>query len=109
MSDDEDRERRRLALVRAFSHNVPHNRALGMRIVEQSEHETIIELPYAPHLVGNPDTGTLHGGAITALLDGCSGAAVFAALKELVPICASTTCARPTRAAPCARAPLATR
>ena len=43
-------------------------------------------LPYAEKLVGNPDTGVIHGGAITALLDACSGAAVFAAMTEMSPI-----------------------
>ena len=46
----------------------------------------MFELPYDDKLVGNPDTGVMHGGAITALLDACSGAAVFAALDEWVPI-----------------------
>jgi uncharacterized protein (TIGR00369 family) len=83
MPDDEEL---RLKMVRGFSQGVPHNRALGMSIVEMGHSEAIFELPYDPKLVGNPDLGTLHGGAITALLDGCSGAAVFAALTELVPI-----------------------
>lgn len=73
-------------MTRAFSRAVPHNRALGIRIIEITPTEAVFELPYDPKLVGNPDTGTLHGGAITALLDGCSGAAVFAALTELVPL-----------------------
>ena len=83
MSTDEEL---RLKMVRGFSQGVPHNRALGMNIREMGHNEAIFELPYDPKLVGNPDLGTLHGGAITALLDGCSGAAVFAALTELVPI-----------------------
>ena len=70
----------------AFSRVVPHNQALGMRLIDITATEVVIELPYDPKLVGNPDTGTLHGGAITALLDGCSGAAVFTALAEPVPI-----------------------
>jgi uncharacterized protein (TIGR00369 family) len=73
-------------LSSAFARAVPHNQALGIRILEVTASEAVFELPYDPRLVGNPDTGTLHGGAITALLDGCSGAAVFAALTELVPI-----------------------
>ena len=87
MADERDaRTERKLKLARAFSRNVPHNEALGMRIVDVTEAEVFFELPYDTKLVGNPDTGTLHGGAITALLDASSGLAVFAALTELVPI-----------------------
>ena len=82
--DERDEMKRKMAY--AFSQGVPHNHALGMRVLEMTAAGVAIELPYDPKLVGNPDTGTLHGGAITALLDGCSGAAVFAALTELVPI-----------------------
>lgn len=76
----------KLKFARLFAANVPHNRALGIEIVEFAEAAVIFRLPYDDKLVGHPDTGTLHGGAITALLDGASGAAVFAALRELVPI-----------------------
>ena len=73
--------------ARGFVEGVPHNKALGLRVVEMTERgEATFELPYAEQLVGNPDTGVLHGGAITALLDGASGAAVFTALTEWVPI-----------------------
>ena len=65
---------------------VPHNAALGLRMLDVTETEVFLELPYDPKLVGNPETGTIHGGAITALLDACSGRAVFAALAQPVPI-----------------------
>jgi uncharacterized protein (TIGR00369 family) len=71
---------------RAFIDAIPHNRALGMRMRELRRAEAVFELPYDAKLVGNPDTGVLHGGAITALLDACSGAAVFAALTAWQPI-----------------------
>jgi len=76
----------KLRFARMFAANVPHNLALGIEIVEFAQATTLFRLPYDPKLIGHPDTGTLHGGAITALLDGASGAAVFAALSELVPI-----------------------
>jgi uncharacterized protein (TIGR00369 family) len=57
-----------------------------MRLVKLERGEAIIELPYDEKLVGNPDTGVLHGGVATALIDACSGAAVFAALSEWKPI-----------------------
>src|SRR5574338_1457403 len=69
-----------------FNDHIPHNRALGMKLLEFRRAEAIFQLPYDAKLVGNPDTGVLHGGAITALLDACSGAAVFAALTEWSPI-----------------------
>jgi uncharacterized protein (TIGR00369 family) len=33
-------------------------------------------VPYAEHLIGNPDTRVVHGGVITALLDNTCGIAV---------------------------------
>jgi uncharacterized protein (TIGR00369 family) len=72
--------------LRGFTEGIPHNRALGMQLLELDRGQAIFKLPYDAKLVGNPDTGVLHGGAITALLDAASGAAVFAALTEWVPI-----------------------
>lgn len=77
---------RRAGWNRAFAENVPHNHALGMVVEDIGDRRARFRLPYHAKLVGNPDTGVLHGGAITALLDGCSGAAVFAALPRLTPI-----------------------
>ena len=80
------RRERRLAMARAFADNVPHNHALGIVIEAMGDATARFRLPYAAKLVGNPETGVLHGGAITALLDACAGAAVFAALPQLQPI-----------------------
>jgi uncharacterized protein (TIGR00369 family) len=71
-----------LRVSRGFVDAIPHNRALGMRVVAFERAIAVFQLPYDEKLVGNPDTGVLHGGAITALLDACSGASVFAALTE---------------------------
>lgn len=71
---------------RAFIDGVPHNRALGMEVVAMERAAARFRLSYREDLVGNPETGVLHGGVVTALLDACSGAAVFAALSRMVPI-----------------------
>lgn len=84
--DATERARLQLELVRRFSAAVPHNHALGIKVLEIEPSHALFELPYDPKLVGNPDTGVLHGGVITALLDGVSGAAVFATIAEMVPI-----------------------
>ncbi len=62
---------------------VPHNTALGLRAVDIGEGVAAVELPYNEQLVGNPDTGVLHGGAITATLDATCGMAVW--MKMPVP------------------------
>jgi len=76
----------KLTVARGFAARVPHNQALGIQVLDLKGGEVTFELPYDAKLVGNPDTGTLHGGVITALLDAASGAAVFAAMTEFVPI-----------------------
>jgi uncharacterized protein (TIGR00369 family) len=56
---------------------IPHSNAMGMRLILAENSEAILMLPYNPDLVGDVATGILGGGAITALLDTCCGAAVF--------------------------------
>lgn len=64
MAADED-QRLRLELVRGFSANVPHNKALGMEILEIKPREALFRLPYDVKLIGNPDTGICHAHTAT--------------------------------------------
>jgi uncharacterized protein (TIGR00369 family) len=59
--------------------------ALGGNILEVSPGRVRTCLPYNDLLVGDPDTGVVHGGAITAMLDQTCGIAVGTALKEALP------------------------
>ena len=52
---------------------IPHSNAIGMRYISGSEDHCELSIAYAEHLVGDPDTGVIHGGAITALLDNAAG------------------------------------
>ncbi|MCX5743641.1 MAG: PaaI family thioesterase [Proteobacteria bacterium] len=79
-------DKRSAQFPRGFAEAVPHNRALGLTVVAMARGSATFQLPYDAKLVGNPDTGVLHGGAITALLDATSGAAVFSSLVTWVPI-----------------------
>jgi uncharacterized protein (TIGR00369 family) len=72
MNDD------RLSLARAFIDALPHSRALGMRVDRFGDGHAVLSMPYDARLVGDPATGVLHGGAISALIDTASGASVMA-------------------------------
>lgn len=67
----------RAELARDFIVRVPFSVALGMRVVSITPGRAVIEMPWADHLVGDPRTGILHGGAVSALMDTCGGAAVI--------------------------------
>ena len=62
--------------IRDHLTHVPHARAIGMEMVEYSDGRSVVRVPYSEHLVGDPDTGVIHGGVITAALDNASGVAV---------------------------------
>ena len=55
---------------------IPHAAAIGMTLVRHDDVACITRVTYAKHLVGDPDTGVLHGGVLTALLDNTCGMAV---------------------------------
>ncbi len=62
--------------------HVPHARAIGLEIVWAEKARARLKVPYASHLVGNPDTGVIHGGVITTMLDNACGVATQMALGE---------------------------
>ena len=50
--------------------------AIGLEYLGSEGRKVRLRVPYAAHLVGDPDTGVIHGGVITAALDNASGWAV---------------------------------
>ena len=64
-------------ITRRFMEALPHCRALGLTVDEVSEAEAVMSQPYAKTLIGDPATGVIHGGAVSALMDTCGGAAVM--------------------------------
>ncbi|MBC7179443.1 MAG: PaaI family thioesterase, partial [Roseovarius sp.] len=64
-------------IAQQFMQALPHARALGMRLVSMGDGQAEIEMDYDPRFVGDPETGVIHGGAVSALMDTCCGAAAM--------------------------------
>lgn len=58
----------------------PHAVDLGLKLEAISPGRAILRAAYRDDLVGDPDTGVMHGGVVTALLDHACGTAAFAGL-----------------------------
>lgn len=67
----------KLKRARQFIEAIPHSRDLGMTLIDISDGEAVITMPYDPRLIGDPETGVISGGAVSALMDTCCGAAVM--------------------------------
>jgi uncharacterized protein (TIGR00369 family) len=65
------------ATARQFIAALPHSQALGMVLESIGDGVAVISMPYDARLVGDPQTGVIHGGAVSALMDTASGAAVM--------------------------------
>ncbi len=63
-------------IARQFMEAIPHTRALGLRMESLGDGRAEVSMPYDEKLVGDPQTGVVHGGAVSALIDTCCGAAV---------------------------------
>ena len=64
-------------IAQSFIQALPHSRALGMVLEDIGDGRATLSMPYDPRLIGDPLTGVIHGGAVSALMDTASGAAVM--------------------------------
>lgn len=73
MTTDRDNQ----ALIERLLDALPHARALDMRVIDVVSGAVEIEMPWRAEFVGDPRTGVLHGGVVSALMDTCCGGAVM--------------------------------
>ncbi|HUD53339.1 PaaI family thioesterase [Parvibaculum sp.] len=71
-----------LAMKDMLMQHVPHMKALGVEIVDAATAQAWLRVPYDEKLIGNIETGVIHGGVITTLLDNSCGMAVQLAMNE---------------------------
>ena len=71
-----------------FRDFIPLNRELGFSIIEVNIAQAwlVAQMPFNQRWVGHRETGLLHGGVITALLDGSGAACVYLRLGQPEPI-----------------------
>ena len=73
--------------VSRFVDSLAQCHELGIKPVGAVVNELILELPYSNAIIGNLDTGVIHGGAITTLMDTTSGLVIICGVPgfELCP------------------------
>lgn len=59
-----------------------HCQVLGMKVDAATEKGLTLLLPYSEKIVGNPENGVIHGGAITTLMDTTCGISTVCFLPE---------------------------
>lgn len=69
--------------VMITSNQGDHFNTLGLRVERVDDRGVGMSMAYAEALIGDPETGIIHGGAITALLDTCSGFVAATTLDDL--------------------------
>lgn len=67
----------KLRIAGQFIAALPFSGALNMSLDDIGDGVAVISMPYDSKLVGDPRTGVIHGGAVSALMDTCCGAAVM--------------------------------
>ena len=59
-----------------------HCQVLGIEVHDANAEGMTLRLPYSPQIVGDPQTGIIHGGALTSLMDTACGMATLCVLPE---------------------------
>ena len=67
----------KIKIATQFMSAIPHSMALGMKITHIGDGVAEMEMPYDARFIGDPETGVIHGGAVSALMDTCCGTAAM--------------------------------
>jgi uncharacterized protein (TIGR00369 family) len=62
-------ERHELAELRKMLHIAPFHRWQGLEVVDLTERELTLEMPWREEIISNPMIGSAHGGILSALID----------------------------------------
>lgn len=73
--------------VREIVPELKHCKLLGITVKDIDVAKLKLELPYSENIIGNPETGVIHGGALTTLMDTACGFAAICALVDTPGIC----------------------
>lgn len=71
-----------LESIQSIVEKLPHFEALGLIALELNRGSCLFQVNYAPELVGNLESGVIHGGVITSLLDSAGGTAAFSVVPN---------------------------
>jgi len=64
----------------------PHADALGLTLVSIEKGRGVMSAPWREELVGDPETGVIASGVVTALIDHACGLAINSAMDQMAPI-----------------------
>ena len=63
-------------IAEQFIKAMPFCAALDIKLDSMNVSAAVMTMPYDKRIVGDPETGVVHGGAVSALMDTCCGLAV---------------------------------
>lgn len=71
-----------LERARRFLSALRHCQVLGLTVEAADEKGLTLRLPYSQAIIGNPESGVVHGGAITTLMDTTCGISTVCVLPD---------------------------
>lgn len=80
--NESEMDLRLLGMAQRFIGSLAQCNELGIHPVFAANNKLVVELPYTDKVVGNPETGVIHGGGITTLMDTASGTVILCSLAE---------------------------
>lgn len=69
-----------LSQLAAAFEGIPHCRELGLKIISLQPRRAVMELDYSERFIGNSQTGVIHGGIISTVVDTAAGLAASASI-----------------------------